>query len=69
MCRRASFFGKAWDEVAIAREQLASISELKEGYDAIGLSQGGVFLRAVVETMSFPRMRNLITVGSPHLGA
>jgi palmitoyl-protein thioesterase len=66
--RRASFFGRAWDEVALAAEQIAAIPEMKEGYDAIGLSQGGVFLRALAATTPDPPMRNLITLGSPHMG-
>ncbi len=39
-----------------------------EGFDGIGFSQGGQFLRAYVERCNEPRMRNLITVGAQHQG-
>jgi palmitoyl-protein thioesterase len=49
-------------------EQLASIEELKDGFDGIGFSQGGLFLRAYAEKCNQPAVRRLITFGSPHNG-
>lgn len=37
------------------------------GFDAIGFSQGGLFLRAAIERCNLP-IRTLITFGSPHNG-
>ena len=37
---RASFFGNVNEQVDVAAEQLRSVEELKDGFDAIGFSQG-----------------------------
>lgn len=61
--QQAGWWGKA---ESLAEEQcaaLAEIPELKDGYDAIGFSQGGLFLRYVAQYCEHgDRMRNLITV-------
>ena len=49
-------------------EQLAGIPELAEGFNGIGLSQGGQFLRAYIERCNKPRVKKLITLGSQHQG-
>ncbi len=49
-------------------EMIANDPALQNGYNAIGFSQGGQFLRAVAQRCPSPRMRNLITVGSQHQG-
>ena len=49
-------------------EQLAGIEELHSGFDAMGFSQGGQFLRGFVERCNHPPVRNLITWGSQHNG-
>ena len=41
---------------------------LESGYNAVGLSQGGLLLRAVAQLCPEPRMKTLVTVGSPHQG-
>lgn len=63
-----SLFGDANDEVDIVCEQLSSNSYLKDGFDAIGFSQGGVFLRALIQRCDAINVHNLITFGSPHMG-
>lgn len=64
--QRAGWWGKA---ERLAEEQcaeLASVPELAGGYDAIGFSQGGLFLRYVAQFCEHgDRMRNLITVRPP----
>ena len=47
---------------------LAEDPELQGGYNAIGFSQGGQFLRAVAQRCPEPAMRNLITFGAQHQG-
>ncbi|KAH8918060.1 alpha/beta-hydrolase, partial [Atractiella rhizophila] len=75
--QRATFFGSANAQVELVCSQLHSIPELVSPslnpnltFDAIGFSQGGQLLRAVVERCTSPklRVRNLITVGSQHMG-
>jgi palmitoyl-protein thioesterase len=56
------------DQVETVAAQLANISELAGGFDAIGFSQGGQFLRAYVERFNAPPVRNLVTFGSQHMG-
>ena len=66
--RRQGFFGHVNDQVQKACEHLASIDELRNGFDAIGFSQGGQFLRAYVQRCNAPKVRNLVTFGSQHMG-
>ncbi|KAF9559868.1 alpha/beta-hydrolase [Agrocybe pediades] len=66
--RRAGFYGNVDQQVDFVAAQLASIPELQGGFDGIGFSQGGQFLRAFVERYNFPAVNNLITFGSQHMG-
>ncbi|CCL98365.1 uncharacterized protein FIBRA_00360 [Fibroporia radiculosa] len=66
--QRATFYGNVDEQVDLVSEQLANITELEEGFDAIGFSQGGQFLRAYVERYNSPPVHNLITFGSQHMG-
>ncbi|ODQ77547.1 hypothetical protein BABINDRAFT_169147 [Babjeviella inositovora NRRL Y-12698] len=73
----AGFFGDASAQIELVCQQLLNDTKLSRGFNAIGFSQGGLFLRAVLEkcgpestadgsdTIS---IKNLITFGSPHLG-
>ncbi len=51
-------------------EELRAVPELANGYNGIGFSQGGQFLRAVVERCQHlgPRASKLITMGAQHQG-
>ncbi|KAJ6497865.1 palmitoyl-protein thioesterase [Mycena sanguinolenta] len=66
--RQAGFYGNVNEQVQFVAEQLAAIPELETGFDAIGFSQGGQFLRAYVERYNSPPVNNLITFGSQHMG-
>lgn len=66
--QRASFYGDVNAQIALVAEQLASIPELGRGFDGIGFSQGGQFLRGYVERYDDPPVFNLITFGSQHMG-
>ncbi|GAA5969274.1 hypothetical protein JCM8115_006746 [Rhodotorula mucilaginosa] len=78
--QRATFFGHANDQVSFACAQLAALPRLVDPrenpsrqFDAIGFSQGGQFLRALVERcngapLGGVTVRNLITLGSQHMG-
>nr|XP_038023253.1 palmitoyl-protein thioesterase 1 [Anas platyrhynchos] len=63
-----SFFMNANDQVREVCGQLAADPHLKGGYNAIGFSQGGQFLRAVAQRCPSPPMLNLISVGGQHQG-
>jgi len=47
---------------------IAAIPELADGFDFIGMSQGGLLARGYVEQCNTPRVENLITMVSPHGG-
>jgi len=66
--RQATFYGNVNEQVDFVAEQIADITELKHGFDAIGFSQAGQFLRAYVERHNSPPVHNLITFGSQHMG-
>jgi palmitoyl-protein thioesterase len=66
--RKAGWFGNVNEQIEVAAQQLATIPELADGFDAMGFSQGGQFLRAYVERYNSPPVRNLITFGSQHMG-
>ncbi|KAJ3255855.1 hypothetical protein HK103_005868 [Boothiomyces macroporosus] len=60
--KKAGFFDK------IDRQELSAIPELKNGFNGIGFSQGGLFLRGLVQKCDSIKMVNLMTFGSPHAG-
>ncbi|KAK9323364.1 Alpha/Beta hydrolase protein [Lipomyces orientalis] len=64
----ASLMGKVDDQIALVCDQLASIPELAHGFDGLGFSQGGLFLRGYVERCNAPKVHKLLTFGSPHNG-
>nr|XP_019045996.1 palmitoyl-protein thioesterase [Kwoniella bestiolae CBS 10118]OCF24926.1 palmitoyl-protein thioesterase [Kwoniella bestiolae CBS 10118] len=66
--RRAGFWGNAEDQGWEGCEQIASIPELEGGFDGMGFSQGGLFLRFYAQYCDGPPMNNLITFGTPHFG-
>ncbi|KAK3089757.1 hypothetical protein FSP39_006258 [Pinctada imbricata] len=55
-------------QIDIACQALAKDSKLQSGYNAIGFSQGGQFLRAIAQRCPNPPMKNLISVGGQHQG-
>ncbi|KAF8671770.1 Alpha beta-hydrolase [Rhizoctonia solani] len=66
--QKAGWFGDVNAQVDIVATELSTIPELKNGFDAIGFSQGGQFLRAYVERYNNPPIRSLLTFGSQHMG-
>lgn len=65
--QQLSIFGDANIVIDDTCNKLKEISELTTGFDAIGFSQGGLLLRALVEKCEI-KVSNLITFGSPHMG-
>uniref|UniRef100_A0A8C4SKX2 Palmitoyl-protein thioesterase 1 n=1 Tax=Erpetoichthys calabaricus TaxID=27687 RepID=A0A8C4SKX2_ERPCA len=63
-----SFFMNTNDQVTMACDKISKDPNLQAGYNAMGFSQGGQFLRAVVQRCPSPPMKNLISVGGQHQG-
>lgn len=66
--RKRGFFGNINEDIDQVCEQLQGIPELKGGMDAVGFSQGGQFLRGLVQRCPEVSIRNLVTFGSQHMG-
>ncbi|XP_015180874.1 PREDICTED: palmitoyl-protein thioesterase 1 [Polistes dominula] len=63
-----SYFGNINNDVEAACKEIEMDVNLQNGYNAIGLSQGAQFLRAVAERCTTPPMLNLISFGGQHQG-
>uniref|UniRef100_A0A2K6CPA1 Palmitoyl-protein thioesterase 1 n=1 Tax=Macaca nemestrina TaxID=9545 RepID=A0A2K6CPA1_MACNE len=61
-----SFFLNVNSQVTTVCQTLAKDPKLQQGYNAMGFSQGGQFLRAVAQRCPSPPMINLISVGGQH---
>ncbi|CAH3109297.1 unnamed protein product [Pocillopora meandrina] len=62
------FFMNVNDQVKQVCNKVANDPKLKNGYNALGFSQGGQFLRAVAQRCPNPPMLNLISFGGQHQG-
>jgi len=62
------FLLNANKQVEMVCKKIATDPKLKNGYNALGFSQGGQFLRAVAQRCPSPPMINLITFGGQHQG-
>ncbi|KAJ2454263.1 hypothetical protein EV183_001629 [Coemansia sp. RSA 2336] len=66
--RNAGFFGNLNSQIDGVCTELASMSELKHGVNLMGFSQGGLFLRALVQRCPQLNPHALVSFGSPHSG-
>jgi len=62
------FFMDVNEQVSQVCQKIAADPKLKHGYNAMGFSQGGQFLRAVAQRCPNPPMFNLISFGGQHQG-
>jgi len=62
------FFMPIAEQIPFAFNQLLNIPQLANGFNAVGFSQGGQFLRAFVQQYNYPPVHNLITLGGQHQG-
>ncbi|CAI5452532.1 unnamed protein product [Caenorhabditis angaria] len=62
------FFSNTNELVYMACIKIQKDPKLAQGYNAIGFSQGGQFLRAVAERCPNPPMKNLVSIGGQHQG-
>ncbi|XP_016984706.1 palmitoyl-protein thioesterase 1 [Drosophila rhopaloa] len=65
---QSGFFLHPNEQVEYVCKQLLQDERLAKGYNAIGFSQGGQFLRAVAQRCPTPPMRTLVTLGGQHQG-
>ncbi|XP_003399319.1 palmitoyl-protein thioesterase 1 [Bombus terrestris] len=63
-----SYFGNINEQIQEVCEQLLKNERLKNGYNAIGFSQGAQFLRAVIQRCPNPPVKNFISLGGQHQG-
>jgi len=62
------FFEACNKQIDAACDMIKNDKNLANGYNAVGLSQGGQFLRAVAQRCPDPPMNNLISLGGQHQG-
>ncbi|XP_018420016.1 PREDICTED: palmitoyl-protein thioesterase 1 [Nanorana parkeri] len=62
------YLRNSFGQVDIVCNQLAQDPNLQQGYNSMGFSQGGQFLRAVAQRCPSPRMKNLISIGGQQQG-
>ena len=62
------FFMEVNKQVEMACSIIGNDSKLSGGYNAMGFSQGGQFLRAVAQRCPTPPMKILLSVGGQHQG-
>ncbi|KAJ2551602.1 hypothetical protein EV175_003630 [Coemansia sp. RSA 1933] len=66
--RNAGFLGNVNTQLDQVCEDLGNIKVLQNGVNMMGFSQGGLFLRALIQRCPLLRTRTLVTFGSPHGG-
>ncbi|CAL7933016.1 unnamed protein product [Xylocopa violacea] len=63
-----SYFGNINKQIQEVCQLLSNDEKLKDGYNAIGFSQGGQFLRAIAQRCPNPPIKNLISLGGQQQG-
>ncbi|EGC30795.1 hypothetical protein DICPUDRAFT_157425 [Dictyostelium purpureum] len=63
-----SWFKNVNEQIDMACEMIKADTNLTNGFNAVGFSQGSLFLRAFVERCNDPPVHNLISIGGPQNG-
>jgi len=64
----SGFLGDANNIVAKVCAEIAADPEFADGYNTVGFSQGGQFLRAVAQRCPSPPMKSLVSIAGQHQG-
>ncbi|XP_076655703.1 palmitoyl-protein thioesterase 1 [Halictus rubicundus] len=62
------YLGNINQQVSTVCDLISENEHLKNGYNAIGFSQGAQFLRAVIQRCPDPPVKNFISLGGQHQG-
>ena len=65
---RLASFANMYDQARWLAEEVQGDAKLKNGFNLIAHSQGGLVARYYIERYNKPRVHNFITWGSPHRG-
>jgi len=65
---RQSFFDNMNDQVERVCKKITNNPLLANGFHAVGFSQGGLFLRALVQRCPGAKVRNLVSIGGQQQG-
>ncbi|XP_076296628.1 palmitoyl-protein thioesterase 1 [Lasioglossum baleicum] len=63
-----SYLGNINEQISAVCDLLSKNEHLRNGYNAIGFSQGAQFLRAVIQRCPNPPVKNFISLGGQHQG-
>ncbi|PVU94702.1 hypothetical protein BB561_002335 [Smittium simulii] len=66
--RISGFYGNINEQIDKICNTLKNDVNIQDEYYGLGFSQGGLFLRALHQRCPYPRMKKLVTFGSPHAG-
>ncbi|KAI5814817.1 Alpha/Beta hydrolase protein [Pyronema omphalodes] len=66
--RSATFLGHVPTQISSVCSQLQQDPALSQGFNALGFSQGGQFLRGLIQSCPGLKPRTLVTMGSQHNG-
>ncbi|CAG0882545.1 unnamed protein product [Cyprideis torosa] len=64
----SGYFDNINDQIDTACKEIQVDPKLANGYNALGLSQGGLFFRGLAQRCPQPPIRNLISLGGPQQG-
>ena len=62
------FFMNINSQIELACQRIQEDPKLKDGYHAVGFSQGGLFFRGLAQRCPVPRIKNLVSIGGPQQG-
>jgi len=62
------FFLNINTQIEMACQKIQADEKLKDGFHAVGWSQGGLFIRGLAQRCPSPKIHNLVSIGGPQQG-